>query len=80
MKNIPRVYDLALTIYTIDMALITGRFDGCYGLKENEITEIEKIYRGYYTVVRRYAFYVRVARTILLFATRTQNSYLRANV
>ena len=32
----------------------------------------------YYTVARRYEFYVRVARTIAL-ATRTQNSYLRAN-
>ena len=28
-----------------------------------QIVDIVKIYRGYYTVARRYEFYVRVART-----------------
>ena len=30
MKNISCVYDLAITIYAIDVALITACFDGCH--------------------------------------------------
>lgn len=31
---------------------------------KNTIGKERKVYRGYYTVARRYGFYVRVARTI----------------
>ena len=34
------------------------------------------IHRGYYTVARRYEFYVRVARTILLFLPREHKIHI----
>ena len=48
----------------------TDRVQGQLSISRTESAEIlyskqgVKIYRGYYTVARRYAFYVRVARTI----------------
>ena len=54
----------------------------CCIKSSNENTHPVAINRGHYTVARRYEFYVRVARTVrdIVLATRTQNSYLRANV
>ena len=44
--------------------LITQDQDRLTGIEEQAEHSRELLYRGYYTVARRYEFYVRVARTI----------------
>ena len=50
--------------WTQDASSATDCIDSLLSSIESRVHDIYSIYRGYYTVARRYEFYVRVARTI----------------